>query len=95
LYNAIAGLESSAEVDDDYAALGIVLLVFVAMGLGSGPISVDRQLDSRPVSLDSATFLFFSSPDLVDDEGRKHGAASVWRCRAFVRRAKRLEKVGS
>jgi MYXO-CTERM domain-containing protein len=80
LYNAIAGLESySAQVDDDDAALGIVLLVFVALGLRRRPVRIDRQLDAGSVTLDTATFLFFSSPNLVDDEGRKHGPASLSR----------------
>jgi hypothetical protein len=74
LYNAAGGLESSAEVDDDYAAVGIVLLVFFALGLWCGTIGVDRQLDPGSVTLDTPTFRFFSSPDLVDDEGRKHGS---------------------
>jgi len=73
LYNATEGLESSAEVYDDDAAVGIVLLFGVGRRARSGPVGVDRQLDPRSVTLDAATFRFFSSPDLVDDEGRKHG----------------------
>jgi hypothetical protein len=95
LYNAIEGLESSAEVDDDDAALGVVLGVVVALGLRGGPIGVHGELHAGPVTLDTATFLFFSSPDLVDDEGRKHLAASLSRRGAVVHRGGGLAKLGS
>jgi hypothetical protein len=74
LYNATGGLESSAEVDDDDAPVGVVrLVVIVALRPRRGTVGVYRKLDPRPVALDTPTFLFFSSPNLVDDEGRKHG----------------------
>jgi hypothetical protein len=72
LYNAKRGLESSAEVENHDAPFGVIRLVIFALGLGRGTIGIDRELDPRPIAVDAATFLFFSSPDLVDDEGRKH-----------------------
>jgi hypothetical protein len=74
LYNAAGGLESSAEVENDNPAVGIVLLLVIALWLGRWTIGVDGQLNARPISLDTAAFLFLSSPNLVDDEGRKHAA---------------------
>jgi hypothetical protein len=83
LYNAAGGLESSAEIQDDDAALRVVLLVLVALRLGRGAIGIDRQLDSRSVAVDTPTFLFFSSPNLVDDEGRKHGGGLAFAMRGL------------
>jgi len=106
LYNAAPGLErspaqgdeekTSAEVDDDDPALGIVLLFVVTPRLGGGTVRVYGELDARSVALDTTTFLFFSSPNLVDDEGRKHGAASFSRCGASAGRgAQRLDELRS
>jgi hypothetical protein len=79
LYNAPAALERSAEVYDDDPALGIVLLVYVAVGLGRGTVSVHGQLHPGLFPVDTSTLFFFSPPNLVDDEGRKHRAASLSR----------------
>jgi hypothetical protein len=89
LYNAAGGLERfgaarlqtfpSAEVENGDAPLGIVWLAVFAFWLGCGTVGVYRQLDPRAIALDTETFRFFSSPNLVDDEGRKHGAASLSR----------------
>jgi len=106
LYNAAPGLErspaqgdeenTSAEVDDDDPALGIVLLFVFARRAWSRPVRIDRKLDPRLVTLDTTTLLFFSSPNLVDDEGRKHGAASLSRCGSLTGRdAQCLGEIGS
>jgi hypothetical protein len=73
LYNAAGGLESSAEIKNDDAPIGVVRLILFALGPRGGVVGVNRQLDTRPITLDTPTLLFFSSPNLVDDEGRKHG----------------------
>lgn len=72
-------MERSAEVQDDDPAFGIVLLVVLTLGLRSRTVGVYRQLDPWLIPLDAPTLFFFSSPNLVDDEGRKHGAASLSR----------------
>jgi hypothetical protein len=73
LYNAPEGLESSAEVENHDASFRIVPLVILALRLGRWAVGVDGQLDTGLVALDTPTLFLFSSPDLVDDEGRKHG----------------------
>jgi hypothetical protein len=69
-----------AQIHDHDAAIGIIMLaIVITLGLRRRAVGVYGQLYPGPVTLDSPTFLFFSSPNLVDDEGRKHGAASVSR----------------
>jgi len=65
-------MRSSAEIDDDHAAIRIGLVVLHRSLRATG---LERELQTRLLLVSTRLLLLFSLSDLLDDEGGEHGTS--------------------
>ena len=67
-------VRASAKLEDDDATLGRLFLA-----LASRAVHIVGQLQARLLEFLLSTLLLLPSPDLVDDEGGKHGRSLAFK----------------